>query len=131
LNAPNSAFVGDRPTLHAVLGNGSCASCDVRVESPDGKVILLKTDAKGNLVLPLDLKGIYKVTLLKDGVSVVVVTVTAAAAKAPAQNDLMAQVSATGGILLVLLLVFVVAVVLYRQYSSSKPGGKKWGGNKK
>ncbi|MFN7990889.1 MAG: NosD domain-containing protein [Candidatus Micrarchaeia archaeon] len=67
LTCPSSGVVGGTTTCRATEGTQSCQLCDYRVTDPLGKTFGGKTDDSGNMELPLNLEGTYKVALLKDG----------------------------------------------------------------
>ncbi|MFZ5500576.1 MAG: dickkopf-related protein, partial [Candidatus Micrarchaeota archaeon] len=67
LTCPSTGIVGDEKTCNARQDGDICAGCDYQIRAPDGKTYMGKTDQDGNLIIPLDLRGVYTVTLFKDG----------------------------------------------------------------
>jgi hypothetical protein len=62
--------VGDESNCTTKLDEEPCVLCDYVITDPMGNTLTGKTDAEGNMVVPLKYEGTYKVALLKDGVVV-------------------------------------------------------------
>jgi hypothetical protein len=119
LNCPSTGIVGDEKTCQAV----DCKNCDIEVTGPDGKKFTGKTDDNGNFDLPLDLEGIYKVLLLRDGQPVKTVEVKAFPQSQPENPEKPGQPPSDNLNLLwllLLLLAIILAIVYWRSRGQKK-----------
>lgn len=118
LEGPQTGFVGDEAEFTATRGDEACSNCDVEVTDPTGKKISGKTDADGNFVLPLTLKGTYKVALLKDGQVVQELSLDSmpkAPGEEPGKPTAEEEDLTPLGFLLLLLLLLLGLVVYWRR----------------
>lgn len=129
VSCPSTGIVGDNKTCEAKENNSPCVNCDYVITDPAGKNSTGRTDKNGNFLVPLDIKGTYRVTLLKDGAPVRVVEIRAAASSKPAEEP---PPTAAGGLdagtalFIVILLVLGIAAFLYWR---RRAGQKKYGKN--
>lgn len=126
LTGPGSGVVGAEVTVTATEGNDSCSLCDVEIIDPTGKRITGQTDEDGNLDIPLNLKGAYNVTLLKDGVPVKSILINAMP-KTPSEEP--ETPTATGDdslslLFLLLLLVIIIGGLVYWRGRGKSKGRK-------
>lgn len=68
LSCPTTGIVGEEAACRATEKGHSCENCDMALTAPDGKTFSGKTDLNGNFRVNLTLEGIYKVSLLKNGI---------------------------------------------------------------
>jgi parallel beta-helix repeat protein len=116
VTCPSTGIVGDRKTCEAKENNLPCVNCDYIVTDPAGKNMTGKTDENGNFILPLNLKGTYKVTLLNNGQPVRIVEVKALPVSQPGGENPPTAAgldAATSVLFLVILLALGFAVFLY------------------
>jgi hypothetical protein len=123
LTCPSSGVVGDQQACAATQDGKPCIGCDYRITDPTGKTYTGKTDENGNLKLPLQMEGTYKVALFKEGLMLKQLSVQAFPKSAPEEPG---GKPLTGGIetyflWLLLLLLLVIAIVIYWR----SRGGKK------
>ncbi len=128
LSCPASGLVGDRKNCSAKEDGQPCINCDYLVTDPAGKNFTGKTDASGNLGLPLSLEGNYRVALLKDGEVMKILTIRALPRSQPGDEG---KPAATGfgeaaPLFLVIVLLFILGAILYwRRRGGGKKGTKK------
>ncbi|MBI5047114.1 hypothetical protein HZC07_05300 [Candidatus Micrarchaeota archaeon] len=113
LNAPTTGFVGDRIIVKGASDGAPCANCDVLVTDPLGKSSSLKTDSKGEVVLPLNLKGSYSISLLKNGTPVSSVKVDSLTKPTPGGLDFISVILSQAGPLVWGLVLLIIAVILF------------------
>ena len=118
LSCPTTGIVGDSKTCEAKENGQPCTNCDYVVTDPTGRESTGRTDENGNLDLPLNIEGTYKVALLKDGQVVKIIEVKAFPQAQPevpekpttAGDDPMGMLLA----LLILLLLVAAGIVYWR-----------------
>lgn len=130
LTCPASGIVGDKKTCKATEDNQPCVNCDYIVTDPTGKNVTGKTDGEGNLNLPLNLAGNYKIALLKDGETIKAIFVKALPQSQPVEPEKPTSTGMDpllGGLFLVILLAAGLIAILYwrRKGDKKKPEGKK------
>ena len=119
LSCPSSGVVGSQTSCLAT----DCESCPYKVELPNGQTITGVTDPSGNIKLPLNLEGTYKVTLLKDGQPLKTVQIQSLPQSPPEEEE---KPTAAGGLeqaVLWLLLIVALGIVAF-VYWRSRQGGK-------
>jgi parallel beta-helix repeat protein len=123
VTCPSTGIVGDKKTCEAKENNQPCANCDYVVTDPSGKNSTGRTDESGNFDLPLNMQGIYKVALIKNGTVVKVIEVKAFPQAQPEEPTKPAATGPDLGMiiaLLVLLLLIVLGVVYWRSRGQRK-----------
>ncbi|MEW6721647.1 MAG: hypothetical protein AB1324_00125, partial [Candidatus Micrarchaeota archaeon] len=119
VSCPTSGIVGEDKTCSATEEGGPCINCDIAITDPTGKTLSGKTDENGNFEVPLSVAGSYKVSLLKDGNTVKVISVQAlpkSTSGEEGQPPAAAGQDASGFLWFgVLVLVIAAAAVLWRR----------------
>ncbi len=125
IEGPDEGFVGDKAKVNATEDGGACAYCDVEIEFPDGKKVMGKTDANGQLDVPLDLKGQYAISLLgPDGYRLKTITVDSLPVE-PAVDEPTPAVVQDEEFPMLWLILLLVAIVIIIAYSRRKKGKRK------
>ncbi len=122
VSCPSTGMVGDSKTCEAREEGEICPACDYEVTSPDGRKFYGKTDENGNFELPLELKGTYQVTLLKEGQPVRTIQVQAFPQAEPEEPEKPTAGGPDAGMLL-WAAVLVLAAAAFLVYWRSR--GKK------
>lgn len=123
VSCPTTGIVGDKKTCEAKENGKPCVNCDYVVTDPTGKNFTGKTDENGNFELPLNMQGIYKVALLKNGTIVKVIEVKAFPQAQPEEPEKPAAAGPDLGAmiaLLALLLLIVLGIVYWRSRGQKK-----------
>jgi parallel beta-helix repeat protein len=74
---PSTGLVGDDKTCNAKEDGDVCSGCNYQITAPNGKTYVGVADEDGNFVVPLELRGTYRVELLRDGQVVRMITMEA------------------------------------------------------
>ncbi len=61
--APEKGVVGDNATVHVTVDGKPCSACEIVITNPDGTTRTGRTDGNGDLVLPLQQPGSYRISL--------------------------------------------------------------------
>jgi len=113
LKAPTSGFVGGTAPVEATEDGAPCKNCELQITDPTGKKLTGTTDGNGNFNLPLNIQGIYSISLFKDGQVIKTVQVNALPKAAPGEGT---TPTAAGGDLLplgILVLLILIVIGLY------------------
>jgi len=127
LDCPESVFVGTEETCRAAMNGDVCARCDYIVTDPTGREYTGQTDENGDILLPFDLEGLYRVALVKDGEVVSEVQVEVVPKAPPTEEEKPTEEvveDVTWLWLLVLLALLVVAFLYWRRRQGEKPPAK-------
>jgi parallel beta-helix repeat protein len=79
IRVPPNVSVGQNVPIQFTIGNAPCKACQVQITDPGGRSFGVTTDANGNYSLPTAMAGAYKVTLVRNGLSVKSLTFNALA----------------------------------------------------
>jgi hypothetical protein len=123
ITCPSTGIVGDENTCSASEDGEPCANCDYVVTDPGGNNFTGKTDEDGNFDLPLNLEGIYKVALLKNGTVVKIIEVKAFPQGQPDEGEKPTAGAPDSGPLigiLLLLLLIVLGIIYWRRRGQKK-----------
>jgi len=123
LDCPESVFVGTEETCRAAMNGDVCARCDYIVTDPTGREYTGQTDENGDILLPFDLEGLYRVALVKDGEVVSEVQVEVVPKAPPTEEEKPTEEvveDVTWLWLLVLLALLVVAFLYWRRRKGEK-----------
>ncbi|MFH1785789.1 MAG: hypothetical protein ABH842_05155 [Candidatus Micrarchaeota archaeon] len=118
LTGPDSGFVGDDATFHAI----NCPLCEVQISDPLGRNMSALTSEAGDLALPLAYNGTYTLTLVKGSVPVKTASVRALSRSpgvGPVGPSFISDVAVPGAILALLLALIVV--FMYTIMTRGKP----------
>ncbi len=110
LTGPNQGIVGQNATLVASRNGLACAGCSLSITLPDGTVLSVSTDPQGRFTLPLNMAGMYDVTLTQGG-AMMPLQVTAVEAAQPPIPPRPASIY--DNLWLVLLLALLLLALLY------------------
>jgi hypothetical protein len=118
LKGPKTGFIGDSAIVIVKENNATCASCDLRITDPTGKILTGRTDAYGNFALPLKTTGIYSVAYLKNGTVVRTLDIRALPrATIPEEKPPTLTLGDLGPSLLwlILLLLIIIVLIIWRR----------------
>jgi parallel beta-helix repeat protein len=123
VECPESGVVGTPQSCIAETGLEPCADCDYVITDPSGKQYKGKTGADGSIALALNMEGLHKVAIIKDGAVVSEVEVEAKPKgpvgdedKPSAQEDLLPVFA----FLIVILAVLALLVFYWRKSKGTK-----------
>jgi hypothetical protein len=121
LISPDSGIVGENVTIKAKEDGTPCAFCNVEIVAPDDKRYHGTTDASGNFIFPLGMRGIYAVNLLKDGTIIKTIKIEAVPAAAPPEKGL-----STENLICIaaIILAVILALVAWKRRKKDKGYGK-------
>ncbi|MFH0738139.1 MAG: right-handed parallel beta-helix repeat-containing protein [Candidatus Micrarchaeota archaeon] len=125
IDCPPQGIVGDKKLCNATEGGLPCMGCDFIVTAPDGRNATGRTDDLGRINLPLNLQGDYKVTLLKDGQIIKVVTVQSLprpGIEDEGKQTAMLPLEVQALFLVILVALLGLALYLLRRRKGDKPG---------
>jgi hypothetical protein len=123
LVCPESAPVGSTGSCSATVAEEPCSECDFIVTDPSGRQFLGKTGADGSIELPMNLEGVYKVSILKDGEVVAEMEIDAISKAMPPEPPKPGLLEDPGSLaVLLLLLLVIIALVFYWRTRSGKKG---------
>ncbi|MFH0885429.1 MAG: carboxypeptidase-like regulatory domain-containing protein [Candidatus Micrarchaeota archaeon] len=123
VTCPTTGLVGDKKTCEATENGQPCVLCDFVYTDPTGKNFTGKTDENGNFDLPLNMEGIYKVALMKNGTIVKIIEVKAFPQGQPPEPEKPGQAGPDLGAMLalvVLLLLLVLGILYWRSRGKKK-----------
>jgi LPXTG-motif cell wall-anchored protein len=118
LKGPDTGFVGDSATVEVKENNATCASCDLRITDPTGKILTGRTDAYGNFALPLMTTGIYHVAYMKNNTVMKTLDIRALPrATIPEEKPptLTLEDAQAGFLWLILLLLIIIVLIIWRR----------------
>jgi hypothetical protein len=123
LSCPSTGIVGDEKVCSATEQGQPCANCPYEVTDPTGKKFGGQTDENGNLNLPLNLEGTYRVTLFKGGQPVKTVEIKVLQ-KAPPEEPEAPTVPSGPDLsllgLLILAILVIFGIIYWRRKEAKK-----------
>jgi parallel beta-helix repeat protein len=125
ISCPSTGFIGEETQCLAIVNGEACDNCDYEITDPAGRKFRGRTDGTGNFAFPLDVKGIYKVSILDENGNILKTIEVSAVPRAPLEPPEKPTIKGedlVSFLWLLILIAIIIAGVLYMR--KRRKGGK-------